>query len=77
MLTKLRYLSDIPWLAVEQPFELFDYSNIDSGKITSCGHGVGDIVPIQDARRVTRLAWVRYDRLHILETCLSLLHKLR
>ena len=40
-------------LAVEQPFELFDYPNIDSGKITSCGYGVGENVPIQDARRVT------------------------
>lgn len=53
MLTKLRYLSGILLLAVEQPFELFDYSNIDTRKITSCGYGVGDNVPIQDARRVT------------------------
>ena len=53
MLTKLRYLSDIPLLAVKQPFKLFDDPNIDSRNITSCGYGLGDNFPIQDARRVT------------------------
>lgn len=50
MLTKLKYLSDIPLLEVEQPYELFGYPTLDSGKITNCEYSVVDDVQIQDVR---------------------------
>lgn len=52
MLTRLKYLSDLPLLEVEQPYELFGYPTTDSTKITNCEYSVVDNVPFQDVRKV-------------------------
>ena len=51
MLTKLKYLSDIPLLEFEQPYELFGHPTLDSGKITNCEYSIVDDVQIQDIRK--------------------------
>ena len=51
MNTTLKFCSDLPILDVEQPYELFGYPSLDSGKITNCEYEVIDNIQVDDIRK--------------------------